>query len=96
MKHTKVIRGDEALEILTRFRGEAITDANVRLWRDVCCVNPDLGCAPVYIKEEGIVIRAYGCPECPLGKEKCHLFYEASWKLRLKDRLARIKAILDV
>lgn len=97
MKYTKVIRGDEARELLARFASEAITEANVRLWRDICCVNPDLGCAPVYIRDDnGDVVRAYGCPECPLGKMRCHEFYEASWKLRLKDRLKRVKDVVDV
>ena len=84
--HSLVIRGEEALQVLSEIKGK-FTDENIRKWRDVCCVNPDIS------DKNGSWI----CKTCPImnppeeeGDGGCHDWYEASIKLRLRTRLKKL------
>ncbi len=85
--YSPVIRGDEALEALNRIKGR-FTDENIVLWRNVCCVVPDIG------GNHGTGM----CRDCPIGvppsEEEhgwCHDWYVASVKLRSRKRIERIE-----
>ena len=80
MKHyDPVIRGTEAVQILTDIKGR-ISDENVRRWRNVCCVNPNVGCRNCPI----------GIPPKDEDHGWCHEWFVASMRLSLKTRLDRI------
>lgn len=71
-----------------------MTDRNILIWRDICCVNPDLGCSPHYEKDRdtGEITSATGCT-CPLRKPKCHEYALASVRLRIKKRIENLKRL---
>jgi len=79
-RNMKVYRGDTAINILTEIKGK-FTDENILKWRNVCCVNPSIGCKNCPV----------GSPPQKEGWGWCHTWYEASVKLRLRRRLESIK-----
>jgi len=90
--YNPVIRGAEALQVLSEIKGK-FTDENIRKWRDVCCVNPDIS------NNNGSGI----CRTCPIAKPPeeegwgwCHDWFEASMKLRLRTRLERLRKLAKV
>jgi len=87
-----VIRGEEALRTLSEIKGK-MTKKNIRRWRDICCVNPDIS------NNNGSGI----CRTCPIAKQPedekygwCHDWYEASIKLRLKTRLEKLQKLANL
>ncbi len=97
MNDSPVTRGEEALQILSEIKGK-FTDENIRKWRDVCCVDPDIGDN-----------NGSGVCRCPIAKRPrppitkddpvhgwCHDWCEASLKLRLRTRLKNIRKYVGV
>ncbi len=75
-----VTRGVDAIQILTEIKGR-MSDENIIKWRNVCCVNPNIGCRACPI----------GVPPKDEAHGWCHSWFEASLKLRLRKRLENIK-----
>lgn len=95
INYSPVIRGEEAMQVLSEIKGK-FTDENIRKWRDVCCVNPDIS------NNNGSGI----CRTCPIAKRPrppqtkedkehgwCHDWFEASLKLRLRTRLEKLRKL---
>lgn len=86
-------RGKEALEIFGRIDGK-FTDENVRLWRNICCVNPDIGGnnGSGECKACSIGVRPPPKGEDELRQQGwCHAWYKKSQELQIKERKARIE-----
>lgn len=81
MRHyDSVIRGAKAIQVLTEIKGK-MSEENIIKWRNICCVNPHVGCRNCPI----------GVPPKEGENGWCHDWWEASIKLRLKKRLENIR-----